>query len=475
MGNVFVNLAVPAGVGVGAGSSVATMGPEKTVTVQGPFGGAVIIELSMDGSTWAQVETFTQPGKKIINFPASEIRVRRSGAVSGTPNVDVAANDNGASFATLVSPATDGVGAAVDVSTLGTFNAVTVLGAFSGAVVIEISEDNTDWAQCMVFTAQGIQAKNFTAQFMRVRKKGTTTAGTPVVQVGAADDAASGASSGGSFNYFGDGSDGAAVLVAPTTLTQDAYWTTLDTAGFDIDTAGFRIFVQGDAVVRAGSTIQNNGSNAVAGAGGAGGATGTLAGGGAGGAGGVGGGPGSAGASVTQAAHVSPTGGGAGGAGDAGGAAGGTATILTALETNPRSIPEAVQMVTHSAAGGAIAMTPGAGGGGGGGGTGGGGGGGGGAVMIAARNLRIEATGLISANGGDGAFGVAGNGGGGGGGSGGVISLVYQSFDDVAGTGLETDGGSPGLGVGAGAPGSIGGPGTVWRYNVGPAVPPPVT
>jgi hypothetical protein len=446
------------------------MGPEKTITVQTAFGGVVNIELSLDGTTWAQVASFTQPGKKIINMPGFQMRVNRAGAVSGTPNVDIGANDNGAQFVTLVAPAGDGAGAAVDVSALGELNAVTVLGTFSGNVSIQVSEDNTDWATCMSFTpgSPGIQVKKFTAQFMRVLRSGFTTAGTPTVQVGAANDPTSGASAGSMFNYFGDGSDGDVVLAAPLTLTRDMYYNTLDTATFAVDLAGFRLFVRNTLTMGAGSIMQNNGDDGVAGAAGAGGAGGTLTAGGAGGAGGVDV-VGVAAADATAGAHRAAVDGGEGGTGEAGaGGDGGTSTALTATQTRPDTLPEAVLMRAFGPT--PVAMTPGVGGGGGSGdtgtGTGGGGGGGGGMVMIAARIIVMNATAAIQANGGDGANAVSGNSGGGGGGSGGAVSVIFSSFPALAQA--VASGGAGGTLLGTGTNGVAGGDGTVWSYDVSP-------
>lgn len=135
------------------------------------------------------------PGKKTIDIAAQFMRVRRAGAGGVTPDVDVSSNDNGGLFLDLPVPAGDGVGAAVDVSALGTYNTVAVLGTWEGVVIIEISEDNVTWSQCMGFQNPGYQSKEFVAQFMRVRRSGTAVLGlppgTPNVDVGAINDAVS--------------------------------------------------------------------------------------------------------------------------------------------------------------------------------------------------------------------------------------------------------------------------------------------
>ena len=141
MGNVYAALPVPAGDGTGAWVDVSSMGKIKTITVDGAFEGTLTIEFSHDAGTGqASIVSFTQPGKKTIEIAAQVMRTRFSGYLSGTPTVDVAANDNGARFVNLPVPAGDGVGAAVDVSTLGTFNTIICAGTFTGSVIIGSSD-----------------------------------------------------------------------------------------------------------------------------------------------------------------------------------------------------------------------------------------------------------------------------------------------------------------------------------------------
>lgn len=199
MANVFANLPAPAGDGTGAAVDVSTMGKRRTFTIQDAFTGTVNVQFSNEGAAgpWVTALSFTQPDKKAIDIAARFMRVERSGAVQnnlGLPNVDVAANDNGGLFADLPATAADGTGATVDVSTFGTFKTVACTGPFSGTVIIEISEDNISFAECMTFTQAGWQAKAFTAQFMRVRRIGSAglPAGTPNIDVGAINDATSG-------------------------------------------------------------------------------------------------------------------------------------------------------------------------------------------------------------------------------------------------------------------------------------------
>lgn len=196
MGNLFVALPVPPGNGVGAPVNTAGMGRIKTVTVENTFDGSLLIEVSV-GGVFSQVAVFTQPGKKILEVAAEEIRVRREGTVIGSPAVSVSANDFGARFANLPVPPGNGTGASVDVSTLGTFNTIVVGNTFTGSLHIEISEDNVVWTNCMTFTGPDNKSKEFTAHYMRVRRVGVVPLipGSPVVDVGAINDESSGTDS----------------------------------------------------------------------------------------------------------------------------------------------------------------------------------------------------------------------------------------------------------------------------------------
>jgi hypothetical protein len=213
MANVFLNLPVPAGNGVGASVDVSGLAGEKTITVQGSFGGVVTIEFSCEGvaGPWAQAIMFSAPDQKQVSIAARFMRVRRKGVPSinpGSPNIDVGSPASTSNFADLPAPAGDGVGASVDVSAFGIFNTVTVLGSFIGTVLIEISEDGASWSSVMSFAAPGWQSAEFTAQFMRVRRKGTNipnaTPGLPNIDVGAIDAAVMPLPAGETFITFTD-------------------------------------------------------------------------------------------------------------------------------------------------------------------------------------------------------------------------------------------------------------------------------
>lgn len=194
MANVFVNLAVPAGDGSGAATVVSGMSQEKTITVGGTLSGpALTVEFSLDNTNWFAVATFSKPGDKQVKLAAGWMRVTISGYAAGmglAANVDVGAVAGVERATALNVPVSDGNGAAADVSAFGEFNTIVVSGTFTGAVHVEISEDNVAWLPCASFTNHGSKSLVFSAHYMRVRRGGCDPQlpGTPVVYVAAIDE-----------------------------------------------------------------------------------------------------------------------------------------------------------------------------------------------------------------------------------------------------------------------------------------------
>lgn len=288
--------------------------------------------------------------------------------------------------------------------------------------------------------------------------------------------------------WFGDGSDGDAVVTSTITLTRDTYYNnlTMGAAGI-INTAGYRLHVAGvllDTGNVAGA-IRNNGSvggvggTATGGTAGPAGQSINVGGGGAGSAGGAG--ATGAGAQAPAPTTSGTNNGGIGGSGGAGGLGSGGAGGIARPATSPL-VPTTIRRLTDTLNRLNITITggvgaPGGSGGGGDGtttGTGGGGGGAGaGVVWLAARIISTTGStpaGWISANGGSGGngrptanSGNTGGGGGGAGGGGGWVYLVYQARVGSPVTGLiAVDGGlggdgGPGAGTGIGGNGGRGG------------------
>lgn len=91
VGGLFFDLPATALNGTGASVDVSTLGTYNTITAQGDFNGVVLIEISADGTDWAELLTFTGPGFKSMDFVAQFMRVVRKGATAGTVDIDVGA------------------------------------------------------------------------------------------------------------------------------------------------------------------------------------------------------------------------------------------------------------------------------------------------------------------------------------------------------------------------------------------------
>ncbi len=93
LGGMFVDLPAPANNGTGASVDVSAFGNFDTITCLDTFSGTVVIEISEDGTTWAEAMVFTQPGFQSKVMVAQFMRVKRLGVPlqgpPGLPNVDI--------------------------------------------------------------------------------------------------------------------------------------------------------------------------------------------------------------------------------------------------------------------------------------------------------------------------------------------------------------------------------------------------
>lgn len=194
MSLVAINLPCPTANGTGAAQSVATLGVDKTVIIGGVFNpsdASVIIEASGSaaGENFCQVAVVRAP--KAVQLPviARRMRVTVTGLkVNSTfaPTVDIAGESATPTFATITPPAGNGVGASVDVSALPDIRTLFVTGTFSGAVIFEGSQDNTNFVEISssVVSPRCIGAVQ-PVKYLRVRRTGVNAAapGTPVVEI----------------------------------------------------------------------------------------------------------------------------------------------------------------------------------------------------------------------------------------------------------------------------------------------------
>lgn len=188
MATVGISLAVPPGNGTGAPSAVTNMNAAKTVIVGGTFSANVIIEANVKpGGEFCQVASFSRPGQKVVAVVANEMRVRIQGFASGAPDVDVSAEEAVVQSVSLPAPAGNGVGASVAIDQLGELTTALAGGTYTGQVLIEVSEDDVDYAQGFsTLTGTDCDTKVIPANFARVRRVGVNAAAPGLPDVGLA-------------------------------------------------------------------------------------------------------------------------------------------------------------------------------------------------------------------------------------------------------------------------------------------------
>jgi hypothetical protein len=183
----------------------------------------VIVEVSNQASPtkWAPVAFFAPGGEETVEVAARWMRATVTNYSEGSaPTVEVGGEDAGTEFATLVAPASSGLGAGVDTSALGTFKTVHVGGPFRGSLSILISQDGgASYQEALTFQGgePGVQSSVFAADFMRVRRDGVPESepGLPLINVGACDVGGGGGNVGNPqvFRYEADGTEGDVVTV----------------------------------------------------------------------------------------------------------------------------------------------------------------------------------------------------------------------------------------------------------------------
>jgi len=237
MANIFFDLPLPVLNGPGAAVDVSAQGGEKTIIVDGTFTGATItVEASVDGGVTYGTVVILQSGssERTIELAAQYMRLNVSGRKTTVPfsaDVDVGADNSGATFAVLPMPAGNGPGTTVAVSTLESLYTFVVGGAMVGAAVtIEVSDDTDNWAPIVQFSGLGgLQSKTLTAAYMRVNVSGrkATVPFSATTSLGSAAGGGGGGGSSGSpyrFTYtclIGDGSD--FVVTLPVARANDNY------------------------------------------------------------------------------------------------------------------------------------------------------------------------------------------------------------------------------------------------------------
>jgi len=107
-GTSFVQIVAPAGNGAGAPVAIDALPPFKTVVVSGPFTGSLTVEVSEDGTDYAQAMTFYRGGAQSASFYGAFARIRRNDVAGGsTPTIWMGASSAGGGG---VAPTTEHVG-----------------------------------------------------------------------------------------------------------------------------------------------------------------------------------------------------------------------------------------------------------------------------------------------------------------------------------------------------------------------------
>lgn len=193
MANQFVSMPTPAANGPGTSVDVSSFGAAKTFTVADAGGALITIEMSNQATPtkWSPVVGLLESGTQTVNCAARWMRaVVGNYQGNGAPTVNLGGDDTGALFATVVAPSGNGNGTAVDTTTLPPFKTVQVTGPFTGALNIEISEDNgVTYSGALSFHEPGQQSALFTSQFVRVSRNGVEVgaAGSPLINIAATE------------------------------------------------------------------------------------------------------------------------------------------------------------------------------------------------------------------------------------------------------------------------------------------------
>lgn len=167
----FVNLTIPSS-GPGAASDTSAIGSEKTFTFSGPSGPAnkaLVLEGSNDGgATFSPVLQITQYNNQgTVTFHGTFQQMRLN-LVAGSPptSASVGGENQTTSFLTL-----DSTG--VDSSALGSDATFTVAGQWQGTVVVEGSNDGTNYdpSPVVFFNTGFSDVKNFAGTYKKLRAR----------------------------------------------------------------------------------------------------------------------------------------------------------------------------------------------------------------------------------------------------------------------------------------------------------------
>lgn len=190
MSTVRLNLPIPVS---GAGTAVSTsrLAADKTIIVSGSFTALATIEAAGAAGVFCAVAYFRGPGEQTIDVACTQMRVR-VGDEGGPASIDVMADQAAVRSVSLAVTAGDGTGASSSITALGSKMTAFVAGTFTGTVAVELSPDDSAYAQGFrSFTQNDCSSEVISGQFARVVRDGVVAfnPGTPTVEVcGVTDD-----------------------------------------------------------------------------------------------------------------------------------------------------------------------------------------------------------------------------------------------------------------------------------------------
>lgn len=184
MATTRINLPIP-GSGAGVAVSSVNMAAAKTIIVSGSFAATAVVEAAGDAGVFCAVAYFNGAGEKTIKVACTQMRVRVVG-LGGPGTIDVIAEKGLAQSVALAVPAGDGNGASSGIPVLGSEMSCFAAGSFSGTISVELSPDDTAYAQAFrSFSQNDCEFKIVAGQFARVVRRGVLALnpGSPTVEV----------------------------------------------------------------------------------------------------------------------------------------------------------------------------------------------------------------------------------------------------------------------------------------------------
>jgi hypothetical protein len=178
-----ISIPLPAGNGTGTPVDISSLGPDKTVIIDGTLNALISIDVSQDGVVWNPIPEcssapLTGPGvfrfTVVAKWARSRVGAFQSGGSVASMGASYVPNMN--TFISLPLPVGDGAGTPVNVADAGGLWTVIYGGSASqpGTLSVEISDDGVNFAPVLdTFTAStGIRTAKIQAAYARAVRRG---------------------------------------------------------------------------------------------------------------------------------------------------------------------------------------------------------------------------------------------------------------------------------------------------------------